>query len=87
MSHIWNTTEIVAYDGQCAVCGTFDGMVQRGSDGRFRVICRRMGCPAYYLPSPHEGYPRIEDTVAPFDSELLSHGCTVERYLRGERRQ
>lgn len=78
------TTEIVSYVGVCPLCGSQDGMVQKGEDGRYRNICRVLGCKAYYRPAPFDGYDTQKDAENPFDSPLLLSGCTGMRYLYGE---
>lgn len=75
---------IVGYNGQCPLCGSADGMIQRGSDGRFRNICRVMGCKAYYRPAPFDGYDTQEDAANPFESALLKEGINVWQYLHGK---
>ena len=70
---------IVAYNGVCPLCGSRDGTVKE-VDGRFRVMCRMMGCKAMYRPCPAEGYPKIEDTTDPWSSDLMKDGkCTYGR--------
>lgn len=39
------------YDGKCPICGSTDGMIGKGHDGKFRNMCRVMGCPAFYIPA------------------------------------
>ena len=75
---------IVGYDGKCPLCGSFDGTIVRESDGKFRNICRVMGCPAFYRPAPFEGHSSIDDVRNPEASELIKNGdCTIGRYLNG----
>lgn len=45
-------SNIVRYDGVCPICGSQDGMVVKGKDGKYRNICRVMGCDAMYKPTP-----------------------------------
>lgn len=76
---------VVGYNGVCPLCGSMDGMIVKGADGLFRNICRVMGCPAFYLPAPFEGYTTKDDAQNPSESNLIQDGtCTIGRYLKGE---
>lgn len=61
----------IGYNGVCPLCGSVDGMIVKGADGRFRNICRVMGCPAFYQPAPFEGYTTEDDARNPYDSDLI----------------
>lgn len=75
----------VGYDGVCPVCGSVDGMIIFGNDGKYRTMCRVMGCPAMYRPCPIIGFDAIEDCRNPFDSEYLKDGTVrVEEYVSGK---
>lgn len=74
---------IVRYNGQCPVCGSADGTIIKSADGKYRNMCRVMGCPAFYKPAPFDGYSEQEEAANPFESELFKDGMTVGQYLRG----
>lgn len=81
-------SKVIGYNGLCPICGSGDGMIQEGYDGKIRNVCRFMGCPAMYKPAPFEGYNDVKFAIDPFSSELLSKGdCTVEKYLYGEKNE
>ena len=71
----------VRYDGVCPICGSRDGMIIQSGDGKYRNLCRVMGCPAMYLPAPLVGFDKIEDCQNPFDSELITNGITIGEYI------
>lgn len=78
-------TNIMGYDGVCPVCGSKDGMIVHASkgDGKYRNMCRVMGCPAFYMPSPIVGFDTVEDCRNPFESALFKAGpMTVGQYCR-----
>lgn len=76
--------EIVAYNGVCPICGSTDGTIFRGEDGRFRNICRVLGCPAHYKHAPYVGYDTEDDCRHPFESNYLKDGTvTFAEYLMG----
>jgi hypothetical protein len=76
---------IVGFDGVCPVCGSMDGMIIHGKDGKYRTMCRVMGCPAWYKLCPIIGFDAIEDCRNPFDSEYLKDGTvSVEEYISGK---
>lgn len=72
-------TGIVSYDGRCPLCGSADGSIVRGVDGKYRNICRAMGCPAGFWPAPRKGYDTIEEARDP----EVPADYSVERYLNG----
>lgn len=74
----------VRYDGVCPLCGSRDGTEIKGKDGKFRNLCRVMGCPAMYKPLPLAGYSSAEDAANPFESDIIKAGMTVSQYLGGE---
>ena len=77
-------SSVVGYNGKCPICGSADGMIQKGTDGRFRNICRVMGCPAFYRPAPYDGYEAKDEAANPFESSLFAvDGMTVKQYLHG----
>lgn len=77
--------EIVDFDGVCPVCCSIDGMIIRGKDGKYRTMCRVMGCYARYKPCPIIGFDSIEDCRNPFDSKYLKDGTvSVEEYVSGK---
>lgn len=72
-------SEIVGYDGACPICYSGDGTIIKGEDGRFRNMCRVMGCPAMYVHAPAVGFDTAEDCRNPFDTDYLKSGSvTVE---------
>lgn len=78
--------EITGYDGVCPICGSRDGTIIFGQDGRYRNICRVMGCPAMYCPSPAVGFDSADDCRNPFETEYLKSGeVTVENYIYGKK--
>ena len=79
---------IVDYVGVCVVCGSMDGMVVKGKDGRFRNMCRVMGCPCWMRPAPAVGFDSIEDCREPWETEYLksaNDAMTVAEYLSGKK--
>lgn len=75
---------IVNYDGVCPICGSVDGMIIQGKDGRYRNMCRVNGCPAKYLPAPAVGFAAEDDCRKPFDTDYLKGGnVTYQEYLTG----
>ena len=80
-------TSLVGYNGVCPICSSADGTIVQNKDGRYRNICRRFGCPAFYRPAPFDGYSKQEDAVSPFDSDLFNgrEGVTVDQYMNGFR--
>lgn len=79
-----NSSNIVGYDGKCCLCGSGDGTIIKGSDGRYRNMCRVFGCKAWYLHCPATGFDTIEEVRNPFDSNLIKRGCTNGFYLYGK---
>lgn len=77
-------SNIVRYDGVCPICGSQDGMVVKGKDGKYRNICRVMGCDAMYKPTPFVGYDKPEDAANPWDTDLVRNGITIGEYLTGK---
>lgn len=76
----------VWFDGVCPICGSFDGMILRGQDFKYRTMCRMFECPARYKPLPHIGFNTIEECRNPFESEYLKDGnVTVEEYIFGKK--
>lgn len=71
----------VRFDGVCPLCGSRDGTVVKGEDGRYRNMCRVMGCPAMYKPLPPVGYDSAEDAHNPFESAVIKKGMLVSEYL------
>jgi hypothetical protein len=49
------------YDGKCPVCGSGDGTIIQGADGKYRNLCRVMGCPLFYHPAPAVGFDTADD--------------------------
>ena len=74
---------VVGFNGVCPICGSSDGMIVKSADGRFRNMCRVMGCPAFYRVAPTDGYSTQEEAANPFESELFKDGITGEEYLKG----
>ena len=80
-----NNKTAVAFDGVCPVCGSIDGTIIHGKDGKYRTMCRVMGCPAWYKPCPVIGFDTEGDCRNPFDSEYLKDGTvSVEEYVSGK---
>ena len=76
------------HDGRCPVCGSGDGTIIKGADGRFRNMCRVMGCPLFYCPAPAIGFDTADDCRDPFETEYLKAGTvTVEEYKTGRKEQ
>lgn len=74
------------YDGKCPVCGSADGMIIEGADGRFRNMCRFMGCPLHYLPTPAVGFDTADDCRNPFETEYLKAGAvSLGEYITGKK--
>ena len=83
-----NEKTVVGYDGVCPICGSSDGMIINGKDGKYRTMCRVMGCPAWYKPSPYIGFASEEDCRNPFDTEYLKDGTvSVADYVLGEKQE
>lgn len=77
-----NNTNVVGFDGVCPLCGSSDGMIIRGNDGRYRNMCRVMGCSAWYIPSPVVGFEKENDCRDPFESEYLkTETITIGDYI------
>lgn len=74
----------VRYDGTCPLCGSGDGTIVKGADGRFRNICRVLNCSAHYIPAPAVGWDTDEIAHNPWGQPLLTKGITVGEYIRGE---
>ena len=68
------------YDGKCPICGSTDGMIGKGHDGKFRNMCRVMGCPAFYRPAPAVGFDTIEECRDPWSSTYLKDRETMSAY-------
>lgn len=77
----------VGYDGKCPLCGSTDGTILQGADGRYRNMCRVMGCPAFYRPTPAVGFDSADDCRNPFESEYVKRGVRVSEYLNGEKKE
>lgn len=60
---------LVGYDGKCPLCGSIDGTIIQGNDGKYRNMCRVMGCPAFYFPAPAVGFDTADDCRNPFETE------------------
>lgn len=76
----------LGFDGVCPVCGSIDGMIIHGNDGKYRTMCRVMGCAAWYKPCPQIGFDTEEDCRNPFDSEYLKDGTvSVAEYVLGKK--
>jgi hypothetical protein len=74
------------YDGRCPVCQSGDGLIIEGADGRFRNMCRVMGCPLYYCPAPAVGFATADDCRKPFETEYLTKGpVTLNEYRTGKK--
>jgi len=69
------------YNGICPICGSQDGTIIQGADGKYRNICRVMRCPAMYIPTPYIGFDKIEDCQNPFETDLIANGITIEEYI------
>lgn len=81
-----NNSCIVSFNGVCPLCGSSDGMIIRGNDGRYRNICRVFRCKAWYIPAPATGFEKESDCRRPFASEYLtSETVTVREYLFGHK--
>lgn len=79
-----NEKNIVAFDGHCPVCGSRDGLIVQGPDGRFRNVCRVMRCPLMYIPAPAVGFDTADDCRNPFETEYLKSGTvSVGEYKTG----
>ena len=72
-------TGIVGSDGRCLLCGSTDGSIIRGFDGKYRNICRARVCLAWFWPAPRKGYDTIEEARNP----EVPADYSVERYLNG----
>ena len=82
------TTNIMGYDGVCPVCGSTDGMIVHASkgDGKYRNMCRRIDCPAFYMPAPIVGFDNVKDCRDPWESDYFKNNAvTVAMYCRGGR--
>ena len=75
---------IEGYDGKCPLCGSIDGTIVQGADGKYRNTCRVMGCPAFYLPCPRVGFDTADDCRNPFETEYIKSGARVSDYLGKE---
>lgn len=76
------------YEGKCPLCGSGDGTIIEGPDGRFRNICRVRGCPLWYKPAPAVGFDTADDCRNPFETEYLKHGTvTVGEYMTGKKEE
>ena len=78
-------SNIVRYDGVCPICGSQDGMVIKGADGKYRNICRVMGCPAMYRSAPFAGFDSPDEAVNPWETALVKSEITVGEYITGKR--
>lgn len=75
---------IVGYEGCCPVCGSSDGMIVQGKDGKYRNICRFLNCRCFYTPAPAVGFDTKEDCENPYETEYLKSGTvTAGEYLNG----
>lgn len=75
---------IVGYEGCCPVCGSSDGMIVKGQDGKYRNICRFLNCRCFYIPAPAIGFDTVEDCKNPYETDYLKAGTvTVGEYLKG----
>lgn len=81
-----NEKAFESYDGKCPICGSGDGLIIEGLDGRFRNLCRNINCPLFYKPVPAVGFDTADDCRNPFETEYLKHGTvTVGEYMSGEK--
>lgn len=81
-----NERKPAGYDGECPVCGSRDGTIIQGADGRFRNMCRVMGCPCYYRPCPAVGFDTADDCRHPFETEYLKPGTvSIGEYINGKK--
>lgn len=81
-----NEKNTAGYDGKCPICGSGDGIIIQGKDGRFRNICRVMGCPLCLIPAPAVGFDTADNCRAPFDTEYLKAGTvTTQEYKTGKK--
>lgn len=77
-----NDAAIVGYEGCCPVCGSSDGMIVKGTDGKYRNICRVINCRCYYIPAPEVGFDKKEDCENPYETDYLKAGTvTVGEYI------
>lgn len=74
-------TGAVGYDGKCPLCGSSDGTIIQGPDGKYRNLCRVMGCPGFYRPAPAVGFDKADDCRNPFETEYVKNGVRVSEYL------
>lgn len=74
-------TGAVGYDGVCPLCGSIDGTIIQGADGKYRNMCRVMGCLAFYRPAPAVGFDNPDDCRDPFNTEYVKKGVTGGEYL------
>lgn len=76
--------KIVNYNGVCPICGSIDGTIVLCEDGRYRNMCRVMGCPAHYQHAPYVGFDTEDDCRHPFDTDYLkSENVTIGEYITG----
>lgn len=81
-----NEKVFAGYDGKCPVCGSGDGTIIQGNDGRYRNMCRAMGCPLFYIPAPAVGFDTADDCRNPFDTDYLKAGTvSVLEYKTGQK--
>ena len=81
---------IVGYNGQCPICGSIDGMIIEGKDGRFRNICRVINCPCGMLPAPAVGFDSKEDCGDPWETEYMKNAngtMTIGEYVKGKKEE
>lgn len=81
-----NEKNFAGYDGMCPACGSGDGIIIQGKDGRFRNFCRVMGCPLMYLPAPAVGFDTADDCRNPFETAYLADGSvSIREYKTGKK--
>ena len=76
---------IVDYHGVCPVCGSSDGMIVKGNDGKFRTMCRNLSCPLWMAPAPAVGFDSEGDCREPFETEYLQGDVTIHEYKTGKK--
>lgn len=75
----------INYDGVCPICGSRDGIIVLGDDGKYRNICRVFNCFAHYIPTPSIGFENENDCRNPLETSLVKNGISYEEYIFGKK--
>ena len=77
-----NENSPIDYDGHCIFCGSEDGTIVKGPDGKYRNMCRYMGCPVFYRAVPVFGFDTVEECRDPANSPAVKGvEMTVGQYI------